>query len=165
MVKIRNPDGPIPAFVLFENTFSRGGGSIWWWGKLDGRLLPQPACEFHCILSSPIVLKVVCLLVCSFLVFVSLNPVRYFWSTLFSPYGLHFLQHTVRDNIPLSPTRGGGCSPSPSTPRPPTTACARRSDHSLTISNLPLPPTPYVMSTFECPKVLNPVQMLGTCTV
>ena len=71
--------------------FCLKGGSIWWWGKLDGRLLHQPACEFHCILSSPIVLKVVCLLVCSFLVFVSLNPVRYFWSTLFSPYGLHFV--------------------------------------------------------------------------
>jgi len=72
------------------------------------------------------------LLVCLF--------VRFFYSQsrmLFSPYGLHFLQHTVRDNIPLSPTRGGGCSPSASTPRPPTTACARTSDHSLTISNLP----------------------------
>ena len=81
------------------------------------------------------------LLVCLFVrfCFCILNPVRYFCSTLFSPYGLHFLQHTVRDNIPLSPTRGGGCSPSASTPRPPTTACARTSDHSLTISNLPPP--------------------------
>ena len=74
--------------------------------------------------------------------FCILNPVLYFCSTLFSPYGLHFLQHTVRDNIPLSPTRGGGCSPSASTPCLPTTACARTSDHSLTISNLPLSPSP-----------------------
>ena len=59
------------------------------------------------------------LLVCLFVrfCFCILNPIRYFWSTLFSPYGLHFLQHTVRDNIPLSPPRGGGCSPSASPPR------------------------------------------------
>ena len=34
-----------------------------------------------------------------------------------------------------------------------------------TVSPFPTWPSQDVMSTFECPKVLNPVRLLGTCTV
>ena len=71
----------------------------------------------------------------------------------FSPYGFHFYtttvrsfecntpkEYTVRYNTSLSPTRGGGSSPSGSIPRPsPLVTRARMCSHSLTISNLTLP--------------------------
>ena len=49
-------------------------------------------------------------------------------------------EYTVRYNTSLSPTRGGGSSPSGSIPRPsPLVTRARMCSHSLTISNLTLP--------------------------
>ena len=71
----------------------------------------------------------------------------------FSPYGFHFYtttvqsfriqyskEYTVRYNTALSPTSGGGSSPSGSIPRPsPLVTRARTCYHSLTISNLSLP--------------------------
>ena len=180
---------------------------------------------------------------------VLLNSIPYGTSSKpsFSPYGFHFYtttvrsfecntpkEYTVRYNTSLSPTRGGGSSPSGSIPRPsPLVTRARMCYHSLIISNLPLTrcrrhvnfrpkfsilygcsyiecvhlhrmgfifaqlpygprplarshallpwsrvlacpttvspfptcPSHDVMSTFECPKVLNPVRLLGTCTV
>ena len=86
---------------------------------------------------------------------VLLNSIPYGTSSkpLFSPYGFHFYtttvrsfecntpkEYTVRYNTSLSPTRGGGSSPSGSIPRPsPLVTRARMCSHSLTISNLTLP--------------------------
>ena len=82
-----------------------------------------------------------------------LHTVRYFCETFISPYGFHFYtttvrsfecntpkEYTVRYNTSLSPTRGGGSSPSGSIPRPsPLVKRACMCSHSLTISNLTLP--------------------------
>ena len=86
---------------------------------------------------------------------VLLNSIPYGTSSKpsFSPYGFHFYtttvrsfecntpkEYTVRYNTSLSPTRGGGSSPSGSIPRPsPLVTRARMCSHSLTISNLTLP--------------------------
>ena len=101
------------------------------------------------------------------------NTVRYFFETFIQPVRVSFLhnyrtvfecntpkEYTVWYNTSLSPTRGGGSSPSGSIPRPsPLVTRARMCSHSLTISNLTLP---------RCHvnfRVLNPVRLLGTCTV
>ena len=79
------------------------------------------------------------LLVCLFVrfCFCILNPVRYTSGLARTGFTLYTTYRTGQYST--FTYKGGGCSPSASTPCPPTTACARTSDHSLTISNLPPP--------------------------
>ena len=74
------------------------------------------------------------------------NTVRYFFKTLIQPVYMGFIctqlpygpfEYTGRYNMSLSPTRGGGFSPSGSIPRPSHLVTgARTCYHSLTISKL-----------------------------
>ena len=70
------------------------------------------------------------------------------------PYGtiLHF--HLQGEGVPRPLARSHALLPWSRV-----LACA------TTVSPFPTCPSHDVMSTFECPKVLNPVRLLGTCTV
>ena len=70
------------------------------------------------------------------------------------PYGTILLFHLQGEGVPRPLARSHALLPWSRV-----LACAP------TVSPFPTWPSQDVMATFECPKVLNPVRLLGTCTV